>query len=1196
MTYFFKKPFGENGDITKIPTNDQGDGNVSYEKGWPEGYELDPNVDPDEARNLSRTNFNGLFFNITSAIKQFQEYGVNPYITASDNDGEAFAYPEGGMCSYVDPNTGEFGVYRSLQSNNTTVPSINGITQNLWQKEFDSKLDSIKSNRITNSPLYYYTNVPTCNVEDNLLTITLPTGCKFLFADGLNEDSTFRNKIFTFENNSVFTDSVSNWDGTTYLFATSDQTILPITMNNYAYGYYSEDVVKDLFDVSIDSDIYYFDEKQNVFKRKAPNQTEFETIENNLCLFGILQINEGAITNFQLIDSLKMYSSSKVEELLNSKENSIIAGKYLNKLTNYNRTLIYSTPPRKSTPFCLNFGNLDSNGDTDIITYTTKLHDRGYVKKISPYGSNGSFSWDLGGAWVGSGAIENAFGTSGGFSTLQSTPGTKYYNVEWTPTNPIYVQDAGYISFSANTDGRPSDHENGGIYVYKYLYIYFTDGTVWTAMNADLKYGELYVTRNYSFTIPQAYIGKYISKIRFYCKNINNWPGYGAYGGWGLLNVQLFIKEHEYINQSPFLQFKIGSNYLKLLNSDEGAVKLIDESTGSSSSSEELLDQIWGNSYLYQITPFVDSISSIYTFDSPTEETNNAKLFFSYRDFEAGEILRGLSITITYAGGATYKLLDNISIFESKDFLLDIPNGKYLTKIEIYISGGEQLIGCSIGNVQIYNNVNSSLSFTQYPLIYGSSGNSEKYYMLSNQDDIEVQHSGYIMLGEEGIYILPGTNVITKQKKEPANPINGDVWFDLSSEPLGAYIYQNGVWDTFLDVPVGYVTVDYLNPTASAEISGTGITAASINVTKFITQTTASGTYEFTYTSSAWKYYNNTVNLTDWGISITGTPANGDTITVDFDIGSATITNVEQYPINQNGYNINAFTTNIASIPGRDGRDGQNGKDGKNGTPGPQGPAGVGIPTGGLTGQILAKASNANYVTKWTNVVSNALFDGGTAGQTLIKNSNNDLDFGWGNIQVLPTGGTSGQALVKNSSTNYDASWQSLHEIPAQGNTNQVLTKLSNDSYDVAWMNPSGGVSQASLNKMDFKTSMYFKASIDGYTNLLIEQFIGLDGVNATDRPTVLTYFNAMDDVIENTSGDTLTFRLVETTFPIAINYIELEADYTGTVTFKYSIDSGETYVNFPEDQMLQVTTSTLILKIEMAVGANLGNVAIFVK
>lgn len=38
------------------------------------------------------------------------------------------------------------------------------------------------------------------------------------------------------------------------------------------------------------------------------------------------------------------------------------------------------------------------------------------------------------------------------------------------------------------------------------------------------------------------------------------------------------------------------------------------------------------------------------------------------------------------------------------------------------------------------------------------------------------------------------------------------------------------------------------------------------------------------------------------------------------------------------------------------------------GLTGPQGPAGVGIATGGTTGQVLAKASNANYDTEWVTV------------------------------------------------------------------------------------------------------------------------------------------------------------------------------------------------------------------------------------
>ena len=313
-------------------------------------------------------------------------------------------------------------------------------------------------------------------------------------------------------------------------------------------------------------------------------------------------------------------------------------------------------------------------------------------------------------------------------------------------------------------------------------------------------------------------------------------------------------------------------------------------------------------------------------------------------------------------------------------------------------------------------------------------------------------------------------------------------------------------------------------------------------------------------------------------------------------MGDLIIQSITQYPINQNGYNINAYTENIASLSGRDGRDGQNGKDGKNGAPGPAGPAGVGIPTGGRTGQLLAKATNLDYSTKWTDALSNALFDGGQAGMTLIKNSSDDLDFSWGNVQVLPMGGETNQALLKNSSTDFDASWKTLHQIPDGGNSGQVLTKVSSTSQDVAWMNPGGGISQASLRKMDFKTSSYFQASINGYTDLLLEQFIGLDGVAVADRPTVLEYYSAIEANIENLSGDVLAFRLIEMSFSQAINYMQVVGDYTGTITFKYSTDSGENYINFPENEMLQTSANSLILKIEMANAAVLDNVAIYVK
>lgn len=60
-------------------------------------------------------------------------------------------------------------------------------------------------------------------------------------------------------------------------------------------------------------------------------------------------------------------------------------------------------------------------------------------------------------------------------------------------------------------------------------------------------------------------------------------------------------------------------------------------------------------------------------------------------------------------------------------------------------------------------------------------------------------------------------------------------------------------------------------------------------------------------------------------------------------------------------------------------------------------------------------------------------------------------------IYGIPSGGASGQVLAKNSATSYDVSWVdqtgggSEFGIPAGGTTGQVLVKSSNTDYDAAW-------------------------------------------------------------------------------------------------------------------------------------------------
>lgn len=48
----------------------------------------------------------------------------------------------------------------------------------------------------------------------------------------------------------------------------------------------------------------------------------------------------------------------------------------------------------------------------------------------------------------------------------------------------------------------------------------------------------------------------------------------------------------------------------------------------------------------------------------------------------------------------------------------------------------------------------------------------------------------------------------------------------------------------------------------------------------------ASGSYPFVYDTDHWEYSGSTVNLTDYGISLLGTPATGDTITVNYTVGT----------------------------------------------------------------------------------------------------------------------------------------------------------------------------------------------------------------------------------------------------------------------------------------------------------------------
>lgn len=83
-----------------------------------------------------------------------------------------------------------------------------------------------------------------------------------------------------------------------------------------------------------------------------------------------------------------------------------------------------------------------------------------------------------------------------------------------------------------------------------------------------------------------------------------------------------------------------------------------------------------------------------------------------------------------------------------------------------------------------------------------------------------------------------------------------------------------------LDVGMLLKAVDEYEASAAAGKDNTGVTAASVNGVTFAAKVkNAVGAYVFTY-DTAWKLAGQAATIADYGISLTGTPASGDTMTI----------------------------------------------------------------------------------------------------------------------------------------------------------------------------------------------------------------------------------------------------------------------------------------------------------------------------
>lgn len=117
MNKFFRIPFATSGDKVAVPDAPQPSGSVSYTDGFGPDYELDPAVDP-AAKDVPRDETNQLYFDITNAIKEYQEFGVPDFITSALNGGVPFSYARYARVKWTDGK-----VYESTVNLNTSDPT-----------------------------------------------------------------------------------------------------------------------------------------------------------------------------------------------------------------------------------------------------------------------------------------------------------------------------------------------------------------------------------------------------------------------------------------------------------------------------------------------------------------------------------------------------------------------------------------------------------------------------------------------------------------------------------------------------------------------------------------------------------------------------------------------------------------------------------------------------------------------------------------------------------------------------------------------------------------------------------------------------------------------------------------------------------------------------------------------------------------
>jgi hypothetical protein len=119
MAMYFNTPFAIGGDRVPVPELTT-DGSVNMTNGWPLTYSENLLTNP-SARPPARVTFNELYYEVTLALQQYQQFSAPEFITTADNLGTPFPYATGAVVYYNDGFG--FRYYKSLIDSNVTLPT-----------------------------------------------------------------------------------------------------------------------------------------------------------------------------------------------------------------------------------------------------------------------------------------------------------------------------------------------------------------------------------------------------------------------------------------------------------------------------------------------------------------------------------------------------------------------------------------------------------------------------------------------------------------------------------------------------------------------------------------------------------------------------------------------------------------------------------------------------------------------------------------------------------------------------------------------------------------------------------------------------------------------------------------------------------------------------------------------------------------